>query len=63
MNFKSSTVIAALLLLLPKKEKSDLQNKQAGIDIAMAEKYLDEAAAKTLDIADKKPCLTYLCAK
>lgn len=37
-----------------KKEKSDLQNKQAGIDIAMAEKYLDEAAAKTLDIADKK---------
>lgn len=37
-----------------KKEKSDLQNQQAGIDIAMVEKYLDEAAAKTLDIADKK---------
>ena len=37
-----------------KKEKSDLQNQQAGIDIAMAEKYLDEAAVKTLDIADKK---------
>ena len=54
MNFKSSTVIAALLLLLHKKEKSDLQNKQAGIDIAMVEKYLDEAAAKMLDIADKK---------
>lgn len=37
-----------------KKEKSGLQHKQAGIDIAMAEKYLDEAAVKTLDIADKK---------
>ena len=39
---------------MPKKEKSDLQNQQAGIDIAMVEKYLDEATAKTLDIADKK---------
>lgn len=39
---------------LLKKEKSDLQNQQAGIDIAMVEKYLDEVAAKTLDIADKK---------
>ena len=39
---------------MPKKEKSDLQNKQAGIDIAMVKKYLDEVAAKTLDIADKK---------
>lgn len=39
---------------MPKKVKSDLQNQQAGINIVMAEKYLDEAAAKTLDIADKK---------
>lgn len=39
---------------MPKKEKSDLQNQQAGIDITMVEKYLDEVAAQTLDIADKK---------
>ena len=39
---------------MPKKEKADLQNQQAGIDITMAEKYLDEAAVKTLDIANKK---------
>lgn len=43
-----------VLLLVCLKTKSGLQNQQAGIDIAMAEKYLDEAAAKTLDIADKK---------
>ena len=43
-----------VLLLVCLKTKSGLQNKQAGIDIAMVEKYLDEAAAKTLDIADKK---------
>lgn len=39
---------------MPKKEKSDLQNQQAGIDITMVEKYLYEVAAQTLDIADKK---------
>ena len=52
-----------LLLVLHKKEKSGLQNKQAGIDITMVEKYLYEVAAQTLDIADKKTCSTYLCAK
>ena len=52
-----------VLLLVCLKAKSGLQNKQAGIDITMVEKYLYEVAAQTLDIADKKPCSTYLCAK
>lgn len=43
-----------VLLLVCLKTKSDLQNKQAGIDTTMVEKYLYEVAAQTLDIADKK---------
>ena len=43
-----------VLLLVCLKTKSGLQNKQAGIDITMVEKYLYEVAAQTLDIADKK---------
>ena len=43
-----------VLLLVCLKTKSGLQNKQAGIDITMGEKYLYEVAAQTLDIADKK---------
>lgn len=43
-----------VLLLVCLKTKSGLQNKQAGIDTTMVEKYLYEVAAQTLDIADKK---------
>ncbi len=52
-----------VLLLVCLKTKSGLQNKQAGIDITMVEKYLYEVAAQTLDIADKKNLVRLICAQ